>query len=183
MTDSKLGGQPPTPPARPRPIARYQGVIELGEVQAELTITNELDWATVARVVAEPPEWQPFPWPQVTPQTDDELRRLALLKLLGVFEFNAGGEGATGEEIRAAVLARHPALQGLRDGGADGPRVAQIPIQATIYEDGYFDGGYTTAGGVDRLPFSERTEAAIDHFVKNMVRADLRDKIGDLPGR
>lgn len=174
--ESKWIGRSDRTASRPerRAVAIYQAEVGLAEVSSTLTLSVDEPREVAVAAIMEPPQWAPFAWPDFTPETDQELRRFSLLKLLTVFEFGSRLGGDTGEAIRDQLLAIHPVMNEIVVRGEDTSRFKRFPVEATIYHDGYFSGTYDHVSEGESLPLVDGTWGTLDRYVKNMVRVDIR---------
>lgn len=179
MASEWIGRPEPTDERVDRtPVAIYEGVLTLIEVNADIVLVPDVDREVVVAAIVEPPQWQPFVWPSYTPETDDDLRRFALMKLLTLFEFASRLGGDTEDDIRAALLGRLPEIDRLLARGEDISRYKRFPIKATIYHDGYFSGEFDHPGDGVAFPLGDDLSDTLDLYIKNMIRADMRRRIG-----
>ena len=61
-------------------------------------------------VIAHPPHWTQATWPEAQPLGKAQLEDLALLKILTLFDFNAGIAASEPSDIREELLAMNPLL-------------------------------------------------------------------------
>lgn len=163
--------------ARPIAVAKYTGTIVLATMTSDLWFDPSVEWSNVVQAVTKPPEWTPFPWPTATPAVREATERLALLKMLRIFEFGAEIRGEQGNEIREQLFARHPGLEEIaRSSRSDA--FDRIQVDARILDDGSCDGGFEVDSRGRRLPLSTRSTRDFEQFVRDMARADIRDKLG-----
>lgn len=123
----------------------------------------------------------PFPWPSSFESDEELLDALLLAKMLTIFEFGSGLSVASPSHIREALLDRNPLLRGL---GVTVPGNWKVlRIEAHVYDDGTFDGGFVYPEEGASIPLRDQSEEAFDEFVKNVVRADIREQLDRLmPG-
>lgn len=161
-----------------RIVFSYRGFLGIDGLRTSIQLHQNGNRAKFIDAIAQRPQWMPFDWPESTPATHDALVQRALLKVLTVFEFGDALDGDTGDEIRSAVRKKHPEVSGTQSRPANGSRYAELAVEASIYDDGYFDGGYSRPETGALLPVSGRSQASLDEYVRNMVRADIRDRLG-----
>lgn len=156
-------------------VAEYRGELTVFNVQSSFQLVGDITNPRVVEAIVKRPSWMPYEWqPSATP-TRNELERLALMKLLSVFEFGAGLETNEPFSIREALLSLHPLL--LEEEVSGGRDWQRIIVKARLFEDGGFEGGFEYPEEGVPIPLRDLKESTVDHFIKNMVRADMREAI------
>lgn len=97
--------------------------------------------------------------------------------------FDAGAElpNGTGEEIRASVDARYPAIAQERRAGsasANEEPYMRFAVDATVWADNTATWGFEIPESGEFPPGLESDEdRALDLYIQNLVRADLADRL------
>lgn len=159
-------------------VATYRAIVGLDVERSEFDVSTDLDREVVEAALLQRPEWCPIPWPRVGVPTEHDLRRLALLKLGLFFDFAAELPGSTGQEIRESLQHRFPGLRAAMAGESGGVRFKRFHVEASVWSDGTASGGYQQPEDGAHPPIGTPTGAAIDLFIKNVTRADIRDRLG-----
>lgn len=160
-----------SPKSRGKEVAIYKGVVRIASVRSLLKISRDVPRDRVIRAIGKRPEWMLYDWPDMTPETDEELVRLAALKLLTIFDFGRKLDGSTSAEIHAALERQNPGLRALRS--VQAATEPLFSVDAAVYESGYFRGGFRTVGDTRALPLAKITADTVDLYVKNVVAADI----------
>lgn len=162
-------------PKQRKVIAQYHADVTVFGIASSLTVAGDITNPEIIRVLSERPEWMPFQWPETAPHSRSALESLALLKMLTIFEFGAGIEASDPQGIRDALLTMNPFL--LREEASGTQDWKHVVVSAEIYDDGHFQGGFDYPEEGIAFPLRDNTEDTFDHFIKNLVRADIREML------
>jgi hypothetical protein len=156
-------------------VAEYRAELTVFTVQSSFHLIGDITDPRVVQAIVTRPSWMPYEWEPSADPTRAELERLALTKLLTIFEFGAGLETNEPFSIREALLAAHPLL--LEEQVSGGRDWKHITVKSRIFIDGGFEGGFEYPEEGIPIPLRDLKESTVDHFIKNMVRADMREAI------
>lgn len=134
----------------------------------------------VTAAIVSRPKWMPFEWPEDASivYTDDDLRVLALLKMMTIFEFASSAAGYSDGELYEHVLKENPKFA---QNGASMPSERSdwnlFVATASIARDGFFSGGYSQIEKNKPIPLANPSQEWTDQFVKAMTRIAIRSEI------
>lgn len=148
---------------------------------SDLQVAWSLPRDALVDALTKEPKWCPFPWPQFAPTSRADLEYLALKKLKAFWDFGAGFDAQSLEEMRADIRYMFPDWQPTVDRGVSPPGgYMKLAVDGRIFSDGSCDGGYTKPSHGQLPPLSEAIWDQLDLYVKNLVRLDIAERISTI---
>ena len=163
-----IGYTPVGPPLprdlRPKPVATYRATVPVSITGSTIGFAPGLDRDELIIALNERPEYMPFVWPDRELRTDDDLRLLALLKILAIVSFSTRWPSLEPTDILAQARVRDPDLAARTE--------PWLRVTGTVLPNG--DGGFgveTIAS--DEAPPPDILSTDYDRFIRSVVGADL----------
>ncbi len=158
------------------PVALYTATVDLQVVYSQFGFAADATADATTRAVQAAPAWALHAWPPpLVGDTQVDNRRLALTKLKALFDFAAQLPDGSADQIKGAVAGRWATAAQARAAGLN-VQYARLEVDATVHADGTATWGYNMPAG-GRLPEVDD----LDLFVQNLVRADIQQRLENLP--